>query len=140
MIQDFQYKKYILDFRELEGSHSSENIAQVVDSLLQELDLGPKLLTITGNNATNNKTIISELYTLLSTQFDTPDIEPSLHSLPIIRFEGLQSYIRYIAYILNLICTDILKALNSGNNKSTSQACDNIRDKILLECNICLRI
>ena len=64
--------------------------------------------------------MISKLYSLLTAQFDIPNIDPSLHSLPVTRFEGLQSYIWCIAYILNLICTDILKALKLGNNESAS--------------------
>jgi hypothetical protein len=126
----------VLDFQELKGSYSGENMAQVVDSLLQELDLGSKLLTITSNNTKNNETMISELYSLLMAQFDIPNIDPSLRSLPVMRFEGLQSYIRCIAYILNLICIDILKALKSGDNESASQACDNIRDKKSLELDL----
>ena len=77
--------------------------------------------------------MISKLYSLLIAQFDIPDISPSLRSSPVMRFEGLQSYIQYIAHVLNLICTDILKALKSGDNESASQACDDIRDKKSLE-------
>ena len=87
--------------------HSRENIAEAIDSLLKELSLGAKLLTITSDNASNNKTLVSELYSILLDQFDTID-NPS-PSLPLMRFEGLASYIRCIAYILNLIVSDILK-------------------------------
>jgi hypothetical protein len=51
------------------------------------------------------------LYSILLTRFDS--INNPLPSLPIMNFEGLASYIRYIAYILNLIVSDILKALHS---------------------------
>ena len=87
--------------------HSRENIAQVVDCLLNKLGLGAKLLTITSDNASNNKTLVSKLYSIILNQFDT--INNPLPSLPVMQFEGLASYIRYIAYVLNLIIFDILK-------------------------------
>ena len=82
-------------------------MAQVVNALLEELGLGVKLLTITSDNASNNESLISELYSIILDQFDTID-NPS-PSLPIMRFEGLASYIRCIAHVLNLIVSDILK-------------------------------
>ena len=91
----------------MEGAYSRENIAQAVDSLLEKLRLGAKLLTITIDNTSNNKALISELYSILLDRFDT--INNPSPSLPIMRFEGLPSYIRYITHILNLIVSDILK-------------------------------
>ena len=57
-----------MEFKELEGAHSGENLAQVVDSLLKELGLGAKLLTITSDNASNNETMITALARLLEAQ------------------------------------------------------------------------
>jgi hypothetical protein len=96
-----------LEFKELEGVHSGENTVEAIDSLLKEFGLRAKLLTITNDNASNNETLILELYGILLDQFDTID-NPS-PSLPIMRFEGLTSYIRCIAHVLNLIVSNILK-------------------------------
>ncbi|KAK9334842.1 hypothetical protein V1521DRAFT_137208 [Lipomyces starkeyi] len=43
------------------------------------------------------------------------------------RFEGLSSYIRCIARVLNLIVGDILSALRAGDIQSADRACDDLR-------------
>ena len=45
-----------------------------------------------------------------------------------IQFEGLDSYVRCIAHILNLIVKDILRALKSGNTKEAFAVCNDIQD------------
>src|SRR5947208_1360715 len=39
LTQEFKYKERVLEFKELEGVHSGENMAQAVDALLEELGL-----------------------------------------------------------------------------------------------------
>lgn len=99
LTEDFLHKKRVLEFIELQGIHSGENIAIAIQSTLSELDLQEKLITITGDNASNNETMASELFHLLSeTTLDKNKIQ----------FQGLNSYIRCLAHILNLIVKDIL--------------------------------
>lgn len=81
------------------------------------MDLKEKLITITGNNASNNKTMASELFYLLSkTCLDKKKIQ----------FKGLNSYICCLAYILNLIVKDILQALRCSTSNKASTICDKI--------------
>ena len=51
----------MLKFVELQGTHSGENMAKAIYVCLQELGLECKLLTITGDNTSNNETLIKEL-------------------------------------------------------------------------------
>jgi hypothetical protein len=116
---DFIYKGRVLEFAELRGTHSGENIAQVVFSMLQELNLQQKLLTITGDNASNNEAMVLFLHDLLKTQCPEP------------QFLGLDSYIRCLAHILNLIVKDILRALQSGTIHEALEICNHLDDQDL---------
>ncbi|KAJ5974771.1 hypothetical protein N7481_008478 [Penicillium waksmanii] len=116
---DFIYKERVLEFKELRGTHSGENIAQAVFGMLQELNLQQKLLTITGDNASNNEAMVIFLHDLLKTQCQEP------------QFLGLDSYIRCLAHILNLIVKDILRALKSGTIHEASEICNHLDNQDL---------
>jgi hypothetical protein len=65
-------------------------------------------VSITTDNASNNETLISELFFYLS----AADNAEELH------FLGLDSFIRCTAHVLNLIVTDILSALKAGEARA----------------------
>lgn len=54
---DFQYQERVLEFTEIHGVHSGENMAEIIQTLLAELRIEHKLLAITADNATNNERI-----------------------------------------------------------------------------------
>jgi hypothetical protein len=54
---NFEEREEVLEFVELKGSHSGEELASVVEKLLEELKLKLKLFAITGDNAGNNGTL-----------------------------------------------------------------------------------
>jgi hypothetical protein len=64
LTEDFEYKERVLDFTELHGTHSGENLAAAVYATLAELGLERKL-TIPGDSASNNEVMASELFHLL---------------------------------------------------------------------------
>ena len=117
MIENFIYKESVLEFIEIEGSKSRENIARIVLELLCELDIECKVLSITRDNASNNETLMDEVETGLSKRFPSID---NISNIP--RFHGQDSYIRCIAYVLNLIVKLILKTLNLGDRVSINNA------------------
>ena len=45
-----------------------------------------------------------------------------------LRFNGVDSYICCLVHVLNLIVSDILSALKSGDHKSAIEACDLLQD------------
>ncbi|KAJ6003920.1 hypothetical protein N7540_013202 [Penicillium herquei] len=49
---EFEKRDKLLKFTEINGPYSGENLAEVVLKILDELDIVPKLLTITGDNST----------------------------------------------------------------------------------------
>ncbi len=68
---DFQYHERALEFKQLCGFHSGENMAELLSITLEELQIESKLLTITADNAGNNETLMSELYFNLIEKFST---------------------------------------------------------------------
>ncbi|KAJ5413612.1 hypothetical protein N7509_000239 [Penicillium cosmopolitanum] len=70
---DFEKREELLEFTEINGPHSGENLAEVVLKMLDELDIAPKLLTITGDNAGNNGTLCDSLHDQLLKKYDNDD-------------------------------------------------------------------
>ena len=61
LTENFEYKKHVLEFIEIEESHTDENMAEIVVNLLEKLAISIKLITITGDNAGNNDTLADEI-------------------------------------------------------------------------------
>lgn len=101
---DFHYREKVIEFKELTGVHSGENIASAVEGVLVELDLEQKLIAITADNASNNERMVDVLADTLSQKHGSRA-----------RFQGSQSYVRCLGHIINLIVKDILAKLNTGN-------------------------
>ncbi len=110
LTEDFVYKDAVLEFKEIEGAKSGENMARIVFELLHELDIKSKVLSITSDNTSNNETLVEEFHSSLCKHF-----AESLHA---IRFHGQDSFIRCLAHVLNLIVKKILSTLKSRNRKS----------------------
>lgn len=121
LTDDFEYRERLLEFAELQGIHSGENLAITVENMLIELGLEDKLISITGDNASNNEAMASELYFSLSDRSGVQD------AIPAPLYRGLDSYIRCLAHILNLIVKDILRNLGSGTMEQAQTACDSLQ-------------
>ena len=110
----------IIEFIEIEGSYSRENLATIIYKAFKKHKLLQKLLSITTNNALNNSTLCCHLYASLKRQFDN-HLKEFLLKEGIIRFKGEASRIRCFAYILNLVVKVILKDLGSNIHKDASE-------------------
>jgi hypothetical protein len=119
---DFGRREALLEFAELRGAHSGENMAEVVHSLLQELEVAPKLLTITGDNASNNGTLCDTLYAELHKDYD--DEDSAFRMQPLMRFHGRPSFIRCLAHVINLVCKEVLAHLGAGSAKEAKATLD----------------
>ena len=122
---DFIERQEVLEFIELKGEHTGENMAVVVQDLLKELGIEQKLLAITGDNAGNNGTLCHALYKGLSESYsDDPLANSSIR--PRMRFHGRKSFIRCLAHVTNLICDDILKELKSSTAREAKALLDDL--------------
>lgn len=123
---DFQYHERVLEFTEIHGIYSGENIAEILHITLAELRIEHKLLTITADNATNNESLLSELYLNLTEK--VRDTDAATSDIKRLRFQGVDSYVRCIAHVLNLIVSDVLSTLKTGDHTSATAACDLMQD------------
>jgi len=105
-----------LNLNKLYKLHSEENIAELLSITLKELQIKSKLLTITADNANNNKTLISKLYFNLTEKFLT--FETTSLETKQLHFQNINNYIRCLAHILNLIISDILTTLKAGDHQT----------------------
>lgn len=121
LIPEFKYKERVLEFSELSGPHSGENMAEVLQKMLVELQI-EKRLKITFDNASNNETLASDLYFDLAEKYNSEG--SNALDKRCLRFQGVDSYIRCLAHVLNFIVSDILSAMKSGDHKSAIEACD----------------
>ena len=101
-------------------------MAELLSITLEELQIESKLLTITADNTNNNETLISKLYFNLTEKFSTFEII-SLKTKQL-HFQDINNYIRYLAYILNLIISDILTALKADDHQTAVTAYDLIQE------------
>jgi len=111
----------VLEFVKLKGLYLGEELAGIVKKLLGELKLKPKLFVITRDNASNNSTLCQSLFNSLYRKYNnkfSPIRRPQMH------FHGHQSWIRYLAHIVSLVCTDVLKDLKSSSAKEANKALD----------------
>ena len=70
MSSAFQQYRTCIEFVEIEGSHSGENLANIVATVLERFHISNKVMTITADNASNNDTLHRYLYQKLSQRYD----------------------------------------------------------------------
>lgn len=132
---DFKVYRVCIAFKVIDGTHSGESLADLVFKVLKRLNILHKLLSITGDNASNNNTLTRHLFNKLSRLYDQ-----HLSKLPIrgatMRFDDKTGQIRCFAHVLNLVCKAILKSLGSSTHKDASDFLDRVErhkwDKITL--------
>jgi hypothetical protein len=122
---NFEQYRACLEFIEIQGSHSGENLAATVFKTLKRLGLLQKLLTITSDNASNNDTLCRHLHSILSRLFDDHLEEHPIRN-GTMRFKGEESRIQCFAHILNLMVKDILKFLGSSTHKDATAFLDRV--------------
>lgn len=121
----FAYQVRLLLHREVSGIHSGENLAAMIYDMLVEFNLCGKLLTITADNASNNKSMVEELARLLQGHFNSPGQLDQDEQSPI-KFEGSDSFVSCAAHVINLVASDILLALKTGDTSGAKEACDQL--------------
>jgi hypothetical protein len=120
--------KACLNFIEIEGSYSGENLVYYIYKRYKKLGILHKILTLTGDNASNNNTAARYLYKKLSYIYDNYLEENPIRGKSI-RFQGEASKINYLAYVDNLIMKAILKELGLSTYKDVVTFLDRVQDR-----------
>lgn len=113
---DIKLYRACFEFIEVQGAHLGENLAYYIYDMGKRLNILPKILTVTGNNASNNNTACRHLENMLETEFDKFLDNLQLRGQSM-RFEGESSQIGCFGHINNLIIKAILKSLDSSTHK-----------------------
>jgi len=111
---DMRVYRALIEFIQIDGSHSRENMAFTVFKRLKKLNILQKLLTVTADNAFNNDTCVDHLHSMMSRKYDD-HLDPYPTREGLMRFKGEKSQIRCFAHILNLVAKAILDHLGSSN-------------------------
>jgi hypothetical protein len=120
---NFKRHQHCIEFIEIKGTHSGENLAEIVLTALKRFKCCHRLFTITGDNASNNDTLCAYLHELLLKEYDDY-LKEFLIRDQTMRFQGSASRIRCFAHILNLIVKAILVELGSSTQKQASEYLD----------------
>ena len=123
---DWVVQKAILKFTALKGVHSSENIAMVVYKIVQDLNIACKLIVATSDNASNNGTLILSLHQLLLKDYNNKINKEFPNLKPLMRFQGVKSYIRCLVHALNWVVCNILNELKSRTMKEAQDGEDDV--------------
>jgi len=94
----FQLHDSVLAFHALEGSHTGENLSNYVFDTLVDFDLCEKLFCVTTDNASNNKTMIKQLF-------------ESIYVRTGVQHDEKNQHIPCFAHVINLVVGAFLKNL-----------------------------
>lgn len=94
----WERKEVLLGFEPLSGAHTGAALAAVVQKILYEYDIEPHLLTITADNASNNKTLCQTLSERLESKG--------------IQWSAKQNQLPCLAHVIQLIVNKVIKHLN----------------------------
>lgn len=96
---DWRLEETLLDFRELQGPHSGQNMAGVVAATISDLGIVDKVVALVGDNASNNGTLIQHLLTQIKQVSSTSC------------WDGTKGYIRCLAHVIHLAVMALLRGL-----------------------------
>jgi hypothetical protein len=124
---DFQQYRACIEFVEIDGAHSGENLANIVATVLDRFHISAKVMTITADNASNNDTLHRFLYQKLSERYDEYLSEVVIQE-GTMRFTQ-NSQICCFAHILNLVMKSILRSLQASSYKEAAALLNDIAKK-----------
>ena len=128
---DFQPKQRLLDFQEIEDSDTDENLASIVYTILCELDIGAKLLSITGDNASNNLAMTEILYDMLKADYDMKIFSQG-NTQSVMRYHEELSFVHCLAHILNLIVKKFLAILKTNDITADYEIVADLKNNLLI--------
>ena len=105
--QHWEYREILLGFEHLHGVHSGANLSKVLFELLQEHQITDRVLSVTTDNASNNKTLITSI------QEATESLK-SNDNITMIR-------VPCVAYVIQLSLKDLLGKMKAIPKNDTAE-------------------
>ncbi|CAE7121114.1 unnamed protein product [Rhizoctonia solani] len=97
----WEREETLIDFRELHGAHTGQNMAEEVAVVVSELGIKNKVLALVSDNASNNGTLVSNLAGALG--------QPS----PQMRWDSSKGHIRCLPHVIHLAVMALLLGINA---------------------------
>jgi hypothetical protein len=114
--QEWEYREVLLGFEPISGSHTGVNLGDVVLQILQKHQIADRVLAVTTDNASNNKTLIAAVN----------DSIKKLH----IETESTIVQVPCLTHVIQLSLVDLLgkiKASPKNDNAETEWSDDRVR-------------
>jgi hypothetical protein len=125
---DMKIYQACLDFIEIKGNHSGKNLAKLVFNRGKKLNILYKIISLTGDNASNNDTCARHLHKMMEYLYDD-HLDPMPVHYQSMRFKGDASLIDCLAHVDNLIVKAILKSLGSSTFKDAVEFLDRVKER-----------
>ncbi|CAB5200416.1 unnamed protein product [Rhizophagus irregularis] len=109
---DWDLKDILVNFVDLSGPHSGENLANVFTKCLQDKKILTKILAIMTDNAANNDTFFKEFKKVCNENR--------------IDFHHKRNHVRCVAHIMNLAVQEILKHIKAGEAQDEDSILENL--------------
>ncbi|EUC60895.1 hypothetical protein RSOL_374600, partial [Rhizoctonia solani AG-3 Rhs1AP] len=97
----WKHEETLIDFRELRGAHTGQNMAEEVASVISELGIKDKVLALVSDNASNNGTLVAQLANALGC--------PSSQ----IRWDSSKGHIWCLPHVIHLAVMALLLGINA---------------------------
>ncbi|KAJ5742120.1 hypothetical protein N7533_011529 [Penicillium manginii] len=113
--QEWEYREVLLGFEPISGSHTGVNLGRVVLQILEKHQIADRILAVTTDNASNNKTLIAAVND--STKTLQQETDSTIVQVPC------------LAHVIQLSLTDLLgkiKAAPKNNNTETEWSEDRV--------------
>jgi hypothetical protein len=119
---DFQHHEILLGFSHVPGTHSGENLAKIVLSVLAKHNLSRRILAITTDNASNNGTLFHSVTKVLKAQLDNDQViqnEALDHDL--LDLIESQHHLPCLAHVIQLAVKAFLQKLKIEATNNNNQ-------------------
>ncbi|CCO35189.1 Putative AC transposase AltName: Full=ORFA [Rhizoctonia solani AG-1 IB] len=97
----WELRDTLIDFRELQGAHTGQNMAEQVASVVSELGIEDKVLALVSDNASNNGTLVTHLSNTLG------------HLSSHLRWDSSKGHIRCLPHVIHLAVMALLLGINA---------------------------
>jgi hypothetical protein len=124
---DIKIYQVCLDFIKIKGNHSGKNLAKIVFKRGKQFNVLYKIISLTGDNTSNNNTCICYLYKIMEYEYNN-HLDPMPVYSQSMRFKGDSSLIDCLVYMDNLIVKAILKSLGSSTFKDAVEFLDRVKE------------
>ena len=108
--QEWEYREVLLGFEPISGTHSDVNLGGVVIRILQQHQIIHRILAVTTDNASNNKTLTTAVNESIKDLQSDPEIDSTIVQVPC------------LAHIIQLSLLDLLGKIKASPRNDNAES------------------